>query len=323
MEKNINDLLNNDTLKFIFVGGKGGVGKTTTASSIALALSRKRGKTLIISTDPAHNLSDAFNQQFTHEPTLVQGTDTLYAMEIDPKKSLDTSASIFEGQQIFESGGNMGITADMLAAVPGIDEAIVFMDLLKMTKGMDVEVVVFDTAPTGHTLKLLTFPKTMKNALDKLIGFKDKLDSVMSMFGGQETLNKMFEKINSLKADTEKLKEVMTNPDLTTFVAVCIPEFLSVYETERLVQELAVQNIDIYNIVVNQIVFFDEEDKCKKCRARFSMQNKYIKQIFELYNDFNVALMPLEDEEIRGIAKLSIYSEKLTIEQKLPSLEQK
>ena len=320
MEKNLNELLNNKTLQFIFIGGKGGVGKTTTASSIALALSQQRGKTLIISTDPAHNLSDAFNQQFTHEPTIVQGTDSLYAMEIDPKKSLDTSASIFEGQQIFE-GSNLGITGDMLSSVPGIDEAIVFMDLLKMANGMDVDVVVFDTAPTGHTLKLLTFPNTMKNALDKIIGFKDKLDSVMSMFGGQDTLTKMFDKVNSLKADTEKLKEIMTNPDLTTFIAVCIPEFLSVYETERLVQELTVQNIDIFNIVVNQIVFFDENDQCKKCRARFNMQYKYIKQIFELYTDFNVALMPQEDEEIRGLDKLSKYAEKLRVEQKLPSLQ--
>ena len=82
--------------------------------------------------------------------------------------------------------------------------------------------------------------------------------------------------MKELKKNTEDLRVIMEDPDLTTFVAVCIPEFLSVYETERLVQELAVQNIDIYNIVVNQIVFFDENENCKKCRARFKMQNKYI-----------------------------------------------
>jgi len=69
MENTLEELAQNKTLKFIFVGGKGGVGKTTTASSIAMELAKRRGKTLIISTDPAHNLSDAFNQQFNHEPT--------------------------------------------------------------------------------------------------------------------------------------------------------------------------------------------------------------------------------------------------------------
>lgn len=323
MNKNVSDLLNTETHKFIFVGGKGGVGKTTTASSIALALSKKRGKTLIISTDPAHNLSDAFNQQFSHEATQVEGTENLFAIEIDPKKSLDTSALLFEGQQVFDGTVNANSLNEIISSVPGIDEAIVFMDLLKMAKNMEAEVVVFDTAPTGHTLKMLAFPNTMQKALEKLMGLKDKINSVMGMFGGgnnQDTFSKVFDKVTKLQEDTKSLKDIMTNPDLTTFVAVCIPEFLSVYETERLVQELTMQEIDIYNIVVNQIVFFDEDDKCKKCMARFKMQYKYIQQVFELYNDFDVALMPLEDEEIRGVDKLTVYGEKLVKEQPLPQI---
>ena len=92
------------------------------------------------------------------------------------------------------------------------------------------------------------------------------------------------------------------------------------YETERLVQDLTGFDIDIFNIVVNQIVFPEESGSCRKCVARYSMQKKYLEQIGQLYEDFHVVLMPLEDEEIRGIDRLQVYSKKLLVEKKLPSV---
>ena len=321
----LNELFTKKTLKFIFVGGKGGVGKTTTASSIALKLSQTRGRTLIISTDPAHNLSDAFNQQFSGEATPVAGAPNLFALEIDPKKSMEMTSAAFFSDQAFlnnEAGGQLGALGQLISAFPGIDEAAVFVNMVKMAQTMDTEVVVFDTAPTGHTLKLLALPANLQTALGMVANLKDKLSGMMNMVGAgaDNKLEQLFAKVEQLMADTENLKGILTDPNQTTFVAVCIPEFLSVYETERLVQELAVQNIDIFNVVVNQIVFFDQEDNCRKCRARFAMQSKYIKQISQLYADFHVCLMPLEDEEIRGIEKLGVYAEKLTQEKKLPTL---
>jgi arsenite-transporting ATPase len=324
MDHTLNELFENKTLKFIFVGGKGGVGKTTTASSIAVKLAQTRGKTLIISTDPAHNLSDAFNQQFSHEPVQVDGVPNLLAMEINPKKILEmTSISLFDGQEFLDSSTSSGgFMEQIFSSFPGIDEAVVFMKLISLSKEMSAEVVVFDTAPTGHTLKLLSFPSTMNKALESAAALKSKLGGILGMFGqsGGDQVDKIFSKLAKLKEDTEMLKGVLSNPDETTFVAVCIPEFLSVYETERLVQELTIQNIDIFNIVVNQIVFFDEGDNCKKCKARFGMQSKYIKQIFQLYSDFHVTLMPLEDNEIRGVPALTAYGNRLTIEKVLPQL---
>ena len=128
MEGSIRNLLEKPSLKWIFVGGKGGVGKTTCSSSIALQLSEVREKVLIISTDPAHNISDAFGQKFTHVPTKVNGYDNLYAMEIDPKIDLNNNAPDHQGLGTF----NMfqGFFQDIVDAVPGIDEAMAFSEVM-------------------------------------------------------------------------------------------------------------------------------------------------------------------------------------------------
>lgn len=146
----------------------------------------------------------------------------------------------------------------------------------------------------------------------------------MGMMGGsgsENSLEKIFTRITKLKEETSHLKSVISNPELTTFVAVCIPEFLSVYETERLVQELTTYDIDIYNIVVNQIVFPEEDSKCGQCLSRFKMQKKYLNQVFELYEDFHVVMMGLERSEIRGIDRLQAYAGKLLQEKTLPKIE--
>lgn len=155
------------------------------------------------------------------------------------------------------------------------------MNLLEMAQNMQAEVVVFDTAPTGHTLKMLAFPQLIKQGLGKLMQLKDKLGGILGMFGGQQEglAGNMFDKLKDLETKTQTLSEIMKDRTQTTFVGVCIPEFLSVYETERLVQELTYQKINIENVVVNQIVFPEEEGKCKKCSSRYKMQFKYLKQI--------------------------------------------
>jgi arsenite-transporting ATPase len=142
------------------------------------------------------------------------------------------------------------------------------------------------------------------------------------MNGGDSSTNSidnLFSKLDKMKTIVEKVNSQMKDPAKTTFVAVCIPEFLSLYETERLIQELAKFKIDIHNIVVNQVLF--PEDSCKMCLARQKMQKNYLSQIWELYEDFHVVVMPLLEEEVRGVEKLNTFS-KLLLEKKKGNIKE-
>ena len=136
--------------------------------------------------------------------------------------------------------------------------------------------------------------------------------------GGAESVEAMITKLEQLKGLIDQVHNQIRNPEKTTFVCVCIPEFLSIYETERLVQELSKSEIDTHNVVVNQVLFPDKDaedlvewyagakatlpqeaqDLIGKTIARKRMQDRYISQIFELYEDFHVILMPLLDNEV-------------------------
>jgi len=311
----LQNLVEQDSLQWIFCGGKGGVGKTTTSCSIGALLSASREKVLLVSTDPAHNLSDAFCQKFTHEPSLVNGFNNLYAMEVEPA-SIANDSSV-DNLGLGEESAFQSMFKELGAAMPGIDEAMSFTEIMKSVQKMDYSVIVFDTAPTGHTLRLLRFPTTLQSAFEKMMELKNKygglLNQAASMMGqgnaaGMETA--MLSKLEETQRVIQEVNKTFRNPDKTTFVCVCIPEFLSVYETERLVQELTKYEIDVHNIVVNQVLFA-EPDACRKLLARKRMQDKYLDQIHDLYEDFSVVVMPMLDNEVRGSDSLKSFSQNL------------
>jgi arsenite-transporting ATPase len=339
LHPSLRNVIEQESLNWIFVGGKGGVGKTTTSCCLSIQLAKVRPNVLIVSTDPAHNLSDAFGQKFGKDPVKVNGFDNLFCMEVD--SSGDQEWEAIEAAQTAQGASADGLESgvgsimkDLMTSVPGIDEAMAFAELMKMVQEMQYSTIVFDTAPTGHTLRLLSFPKTMESAIGKLLELKNRFAGLLTQVtafmgaGGAEGVEQMIAKLEQLKGLIDQVHNQIRDPEKTTFVCVCIPEFLSIYETERLVQELSKSEIDTHNVVVNQVLFPDKDaedlvewykgakdalpqeaqDLIGKSIARKRMQDRYISQIFELYEDFHITLMPLLDNEVRGVASLESFS---------------
>lgn len=231
--------------------------------------------------------------------------------EVDPSPDL----SDLETMEGLEDGGFL---TEISSSIPGIDEAMSFAEVMKRVQSMDYSCIVFDTAPTGHTLRLLQFPTMLEKGLGKLMSLKDSfgglLSTASSLFSGpgsEDMLGGLLDKLEDLKSIVEEVNSQFKNPDLTTFVCVCIPEFLSLYETERLVQELAKFEIDCRNIVINQVVFPNEVGTSRLLSARVKMQQKYLEQFYDLYEDFHIVKMPLLEEEVRGVQALKAFSKNL------------
>jgi arsenite-transporting ATPase len=311
-EETIQNILDQKTLKWIFVGGKGGVGKTTISSSLAILLSKVRSKVLIISTDPAHNLSDAFGQKIGKQPTQIKGFQNLFGIELDPEKDVNNIEKLNEVLHIEDKQKKEGLLSNMESSFPGVDEANNLRYIAKLLDNLDYDVVIFDTAPTGHTLRLLEMPNIIGKSLQKILELKMQFSSVIDSMGGilgneyEQKLNKFFTNMNSLKDSLEKIAERFKDAEKTTFIAVCIPEFLSVYETERLIEALYKDDIDIRNIVVNQVLMTGGNE-CKMCKARIKMQDKYLQQVNEMFEDFHIIKIPLQKNEIRGTENLEIF----------------
>ncbi|MCQ2816411.1 MAG: arsenical pump-driving ATPase GET3 [archaeon] len=271
-----------------------------------------RNKVLIISTDPAHNLSDAFDQKLSPEPTLIKGFNNLYALELDPNKEQNDMKKLTDLLGNLSLEKKEGLVESMKGSFPGIDEAM----NLKYIAGLidsDYDVVIFDTAPTGHTLRLLNMPEVLGKSLEKLLQIKTQFASTiegLSAFMSGEienNFNNLFNRLQEVGQNLSKVATMFKNPEKTTFIAVCIPEFLPVFETERLINELMTHEIDIRNIIVNHVLM-QEGTNCRMCKSRMKVQEKYLKQIREMFEDFHITYVPLQKSEIRGIDKIRNFS---------------
>ncbi len=308
-EMTLRDIIFNDGIKFILSGGKGGVGKTSCAGAMAV-LSAQRGlRTLVVSTDPAHSLSDSFDQNLSGgEIVDIEGMDNLWGMEIDTEKGMKE----FQ-EQLGQSGSaDMEMASQFLGgmesmAPPGSDEAMAFGKMLEFMADTNFDRVVFDTAPTGHTLKLLELPDLLDSWLGKILTLRQRLSAMMSglkaFFGGAEEQDRSWEMLQETKEKIRAARVALADPQLTQFVVVMIPEAMAVFETQRLLASLNTWSIPVSNIIVNQLV--PENPDCRFCSNRRRMQQANLKDIRDLYHDLYITEVPLFDHEIRGIEELT------------------
>lgn len=262
-------------LKFVFVGGKGGVGKTTSSSAIATLLaSLCHKRVLLISTDPAHSLGDAWRAEFSTQPMKMNigfgGGGTLDIMEVDPQESMQgelnewahVSHEVF-GQNDKKNEWESKITQfqEWLSGIPGIDEATALSSAIQHIESGAYDIIVFDTAPTGHTLKLLALPEILEHGLNKLQSWQTTFWGYWEMLKGQQNRVALKEQVQNklmhYKRDIQKVACMLQDQQRTRFVVVCIAEFLSVSETQRLLQELQKYQVVASHIVVNQLVVND------------------------------------------------------------------
>lgn len=266
--------------KYYMVGGKGGVGKTSLSSSLAVKFATAGHHTLLVSTDPAHSLSDSLAQDVTGGlPVAVEGTDgMMYAMEVDPDQAkaeftaFAKQADVSAGAKDFMSSVGLGGLADQLGDLklgelldtppPGLDEGIAIakvVQFIKDEKYAKFTRIVFDTAPTGHTLRLLSLPDFLDASIGKIVRLRQKLtsagDAVKSLFGvADEAQDEAVVKLERLKAQLQEVKDLFRNEDTTEFVIVTIPTVLGISESGRLLAELRKERVPARRLVVNQII---------------------------------------------------------------------
>ena len=330
--KELPSFLNNEDLRLLIFGGKGGTGKTTsaTATAIHLAKAHPEKKILAISTDPAHSLGDSFDCPVGAKKTPVDGSSNLWALEMDPKSALEDFKERHrrEFNKLVERSGFYGQTSldkFLSLSLPGMDEVMIFLqiaDLFKAGHGdswykaKETDLIILDTAPTGHTLRLLSLPQRMDGWMDVFntslkryrtsprVPFATVKGSVPKAGG-----DFVDEFVNMLTNDLETVGSLLKDGRECQFVPITIPEPMGIEETKDLVSALEEMSIPVRNIIVNRV---QESKECPFCSSKGSEQEGALSEIEEQFAKYNLIRVPVFPYEIRGWERLTSYAEVLS-----------
>lgn len=305
--------------RFVFIGGKGGVGKTTLSASIALKLAKKGKKTLIISTDPAHSLGDALDKKLNSN--VVKINDFLDAQELNPKKITDEHFKNIEdtlrGYAKPEMFNKIKEHLELSKSSPGASEAALLEAICKiLVEDNEYDHVVFDTAPTGHTIRLLSMPSIMSAWTDGLMARqtnKENLkDAAKQFWKGtksdknpfsptlQNRWDRAYEKLNERKELFKKANEVLKNAASCKVFLVLIPQMLPLQETKRALEQLEAFKIKCGGIFVNQIIPQNQKDEF--WRQQSVKQDKILQDLQSL--NVKKVFIKLSSQDLRGDTQL-------------------
>ncbi|MDI7259074.1 MAG: ArsA family ATPase [Thermodesulfobacteriota bacterium] len=308
--------LDQDPKRLIMIGGKGGVGKTTCASAIALHFSLQGKKTLIISSDPTPSLSDIFEMEIGDQETPIKGVKDLYGIEISSEVVLKKWKERF-GPEIYEVLSSFASVdydfVDYIGGAPGIEEEYMLNYILELVESEQYDLVVWDTAPAGHTLRLLHLPQIFLKHLEaatkfymNLYSYFEKLKESVKLKKGKRTL---LEIISGWENLAEKVVSFIRDSQKTDFIIVTIPEALGVRQTQRIIKDFDEYQLKVNHLIVNYVI---QEADCAFHKERMEMQQNYIKILRDQYAQrIKLIELPLFPHEVKGVEKINKISEVL------------
>ena len=323
--------------KYFMVSGKGGVGKTSLSASLGVKLAMEGHRVLVVSTDPAHSLGDSLDQDISGgKPVPLEGTDLeIWGMEIDieaAKKEFQAVASSPKTKEQAEGflgavgmAGMMSKLVDLnLAEIlntppPGFDEGVAIskvIDFVEKEEYAKFTRIVIDTAPTGHTLRLLQLPDFLEASIGKIVRLRRKIGNAGSMLqgifnltGADEQLDAAANKLEVWQRKLVKVGDLFRDPSQMEFIIACIPTILSVRESARLLDALREDGVPCRRIICNQMVGDTNADAY--VRMKLQAQTQSLKELREApqVRGLEVIEAPLVDLEVRGVPALQYFGQ--------------
>jgi arsenite-transporting ATPase len=295
--------------KIVFFGGKGGVGKTTCSASFALSQALKGKRTLLVSTDPAHSISDIFEKPIGSKIINIdKNLDALeISSEIESKKYMNGVRANLKNvvSPIIIKEINKQI--DATAVSPGTEEAALFDKMIEIIneKSLEYDQIVFDTAPTGHTVRLMSLPELLGAWVKSLIRKREKALSIMQMVQNAGKKNKdeiendeVIKLLKKRQESMEKVRQIMIDNKRLSFIFVLNAEKLAIAETVKAIKILDSYKIKVDSLIVNRILPEDSQDEF--WRGRKELEGKYLKEIYTVFVGKNIIKIPMLGSDMRA-----------------------
>ncbi len=303
-------------MRILLFTGKGGVGKTTAAAATAIHAAQQGYKTLVLSTDPAHSLSDALNIPLSPEP--VEIAPNLYGQEFDVYYSMKKYWGNMREMMrtIFRWQGMENVVAEELSVLPGMEEASAFLWIDRFYHENEYDLLVIDSAPTGETLTLLSLPQVMKSWLTKAFpGQRFAIKTVGAVLRRTVDipLDKGYEELETLFDKLEGIQKIFHDPEITSIRIVVNPERMVIQEAKRAYTYLQLYGYNVDAIIVNRIL--PEKGGGKLFQKYVASQVKYMAEIEESFYPLPIFKVPHQGEEVFGVKLLEKIGDAIYAEQ--------